>query len=470
MEIITAASGNSYIYEQRTGYISLVPSSYMSKGTLSSYYSDKIKYLTKFGLISNKSELEFKYKLLEKKDIKNALINTHQIIFEVTDKCNLNCYYCGYGHFYDNYNARENQDMSFDSFKTLYNYLKDIWITSNNKGCTYLRISFYGGEPLCNFSFIKKAVDYVKNNPIKNKRIVYSMTTNAVLLEQYMDFLVKNNFEILISLDGNKYNDSYRVFKNGNSSFDTVISNIDKLYSSYPAYFIQNVKFNSVLHNRNSVKDANTFIFKRYQKYPMTNELNVFGIAMSKRDDFMKMFHSKTKEFSLMTTDEKKVYENQSPFMHNSEKWVFNTCMKTYSTSLLDVLSESYLTHQTSNNIEIPTKTCIPFSRKIFVTVNGSLFPCERIGNEFYFGKIHDGQVEINFEGILNIYNQLFTKYANICSKCKAKDFCSVCIVSDIKGYEVCSQTKPRNIKDFISFFETNPNILRNIIKTISII
>lgn len=169
MEIITAASGNSYIYEQRTGYISLVPSSYMSKGTLSSYYSDKIKYLTKFGLISNKSELEFKYKLLEKKDIKNALINTHQIIFEVTDKCNLNCYYCGYGHFYDNYNARENQDMSFDSFKTLYNYLKDIWITSNNKGCTYLRISFYGGEPLCNFSFIKKAVDYVKNNPIKNK-------------------------------------------------------------------------------------------------------------------------------------------------------------------------------------------------------------------------------------------------------------------------------------------------------------
>lgn len=75
MEIITAASGNSYIYEQRTGYISLVPSSYMSKGTLSSYYSDKIKYLTKFGLISNKSELEFKYKLLEKKDITNALIS-----------------------------------------------------------------------------------------------------------------------------------------------------------------------------------------------------------------------------------------------------------------------------------------------------------------------------------------------------------------------------------------------------------
>ena len=162
-------------------------------------------------MISDDSKSEFKYKLLETEDIKDALINTHQIIFEVTDKCNLDCYYCGYGHFYENHDLRKNQDMSFDAFKTLYNYLDEIWGKNNYKGCTYLRISFYGGEPLCNFPFIKKAVEYVTNNPIKNKRIVYSMTTNAVLLDRYMDFLVDNNFEILISLDGDKYNDSYRI-------------------------------------------------------------------------------------------------------------------------------------------------------------------------------------------------------------------------------------------------------------------
>lgn len=201
----------------------------------------------------------------------------------------------------------------------------------------------------------------------------------------------------------------------------------------------------------------------------MTNELNVFGIAKSKRADFLKMFHSKTREFSLMTTDERKEYENQSPFMHNCEKWAFNTLMRTYSTSLLDVLSESYVVSH-PNNLEMPTQTCIPFSRKIFVSVNGNLFPCERIGNQFDFGKIRDGKVEINLEGIISRYNQLFKKYANICNKCKATDFCSVCVVSDVDGYEVCKQTKPRNIKEFISFFENDPNILRNIIKTISII
>ena len=69
------------------------------------------------------------------------------------------------------------------------------------------------------------------------------MTTNAVLLDKYMDFLVENNFEILISLDGDKFNDSYRTFKNGTGSFDTVISNIDKLQSTYPIFFDKNIKF-----------------------------------------------------------------------------------------------------------------------------------------------------------------------------------------------------------------------------------
>lgn len=240
MDLITTDSGNSYIYERGTGYISLVPRSYMSQGDKASYYSEKIKYLKRFGLITSTQELEYDYKLLEKQDIVDALINTHQIIFEVTDKCNLECFYCGYGHFYDNYDIRENKNMSFDLFKALYDHLIELWENSHSQGCTYLRISFYGGEPLCNFPFIQEAVEYVKNNPIRNKRIVFSMTTNAVLLDRYMDFLVNNDFEILISLDGNKYNDSYRVFKNGEGSFDAVIANVDKLYSTYPSFFTQN--------------------------------------------------------------------------------------------------------------------------------------------------------------------------------------------------------------------------------------
>jgi len=34
------------------------------------------------------------------KDIRYNLINLKQLVFEVTDACNLRCKYCGYAEFY----------------------------------------------------------------------------------------------------------------------------------------------------------------------------------------------------------------------------------------------------------------------------------------------------------------------------------------------------------------------------------
>jgi uncharacterized protein len=41
-----------------------------------------------------------------------ALANLPQIVFEVTDACNLKCKYCAYGEFYDDYDQREGKMLS----------------------------------------------------------------------------------------------------------------------------------------------------------------------------------------------------------------------------------------------------------------------------------------------------------------------------------------------------------------------
>lgn len=41
------------------------------------------------------------------------------------------------------------------------------------------------------------------------------MTTNAILLDRYMDFLAENEFRLLISLDGDEKGQSYRVDTKG---------------------------------------------------------------------------------------------------------------------------------------------------------------------------------------------------------------------------------------------------------------
>ena len=109
------------------------------------------------------------------------------------------------------------------------------------------------------------------------------------------------------------------MFKTGKASFDKVVANVDRLYSKYPSYFKDKVNFNSVLHDRNSMQEADDFIYSRYGKHPMTNELNVFGIAKDKREVFLKMFHSKIGEYEKLENQDKVENLRFSPYLPQYE-------------------------------------------------------------------------------------------------------------------------------------------------------
>jgi uncharacterized protein len=95
-----------------------------------------------------------KFILLNRSRVQWNLINLPQLTFEVTDACNLKCKYCGYGEFYGNHDERTNKYLSVEKAITLLSYLEDYW---------------------------------------------------------NIDYLVEHDFRILVSLDGDKYNHSYRV-------------------------------------------------------------------------------------------------------------------------------------------------------------------------------------------------------------------------------------------------------------------
>jgi uncharacterized protein len=138
---------------------------------------------------------------LQAEDIKLSLANTPQITFEVTDACNLNCTYCGYGQFYSDYDTRENKRLSPDKACVLLDYLGKLWNSPMNKSTNQnVYISFYGGEPLLNIPFIQTIVDYVENKlHCPTRHFTFSMTTNALLLHKHMDFLTGHRFNLLIN-------------------------------------------------------------------------------------------------------------------------------------------------------------------------------------------------------------------------------------------------------------------------------
>ena len=136
---------------------------------------------------------------LKSGDIKKCLANTLQVTFEVTDACNLRCEYCGYGKFYSDYDDRKNQRLSIEKSIRFLDYLIDLWKSTLNTSINQnVYISFYGGEPLMNFSFIQSIVDHLLNANCNTRRFTFSMTTNAILLNRYMKYFIKHNFKLKI--------------------------------------------------------------------------------------------------------------------------------------------------------------------------------------------------------------------------------------------------------------------------------
>jgi uncharacterized protein len=211
---------------------------------------------------------------------------------------------------------------------------------------------------MMNINFIKKVVDYLQDKDL-NKRLFFSMTTNAMLLDKCMDYLVEKDFRLLISLDGDEYAQSYRVDASGKNSFNRVIGNIKLLQKKYPDYFQSNVSFNSVLHNRNNVQETYHFIKSTFSKEARIAPLNNSGIKKEKIDEFRKTYQNITESIQKAPNCEalqtELFIENPETkallsFVHSQTGNVYDN----YYDLLVDVKK---IPHP-------PTGTCIPFFKK----------------------------------------------------------------------------------------------------------
>lgn len=392
--------------------------------------------------------------------IRHALANLPLLTFEVTDACNLKCKYCGYGEFYNDYDERKNQNLPFESARQVLDYLADFWNSNRNiSSDRNVYIGFYGGEPLLNMDFVEKVVAYVEKMPILHRHFSFAMTTNAMLLDKYMDFLAERQFNLLVSLDGNDFNDGFRVDKAGNPSFDRVTRNVNLLRERHPEYFRQHVNFNAVLHNRNSVQDIHDFFKREYDKIPSIGELNNLGIREDKRELFNKTYRNQLE--SLMQSEH---YEEIDRNRFISSPTYQSVC--TYLHQYCDFVYRDYneLLFGKPKESNWLTGTCMPFGKKMFVTVNGKILPCERIGQQFALGKVDEDGVTLDFEEIARKYNGYLAKLEPQCGKCFNRKSCVQCIfnLEDLEGNPVCHGRMNR--EDFenyeaqnLAFIAANP-------------
>jgi len=426
--IHSTKNDNLYLYDAQHEFSMLIHPElgkvYQKSIHADSYYLKKYKYLRRYGFWGKSEPVVFETTLDESK-IKEEIVNARRLVFEVTEHCNLNCTYCTLGELYDfgDKKRRRKRNINISYAINLLKYVFDLKQRNKEKE---LLISFYGGEPLVNIQFIKQIVK--KANQLNSEAALvlgFAMTTNATLLHKHIHFLVENNFRLMISLDGNEEGHSYRVFANNDkNSFQQVVTNINMIQRDFPAYFTNNIQFNAVLHNRNSVKSIYEFVYSRYHKIPHISPLSKAEILhLDKKYLFERMFLDKRKSEEEYEDDvPNPIPGTRETFVSYKELYQF---VKSCSINFY-ILNLLYLLFGKSKLF--PTDTCIPFSRKIFLNTRHDLLPCEKVHNKYAFGKVNKS-VYIDFSGIAQKFNFYYDQFKKVCENCYAYRSCDVCLL-----------------------------------------
>lgn len=400
------------------------------------YYYSKYKFLHSKGLLKGYCFNKNIIPTYTQKKIESLIANCDSITFEVTERCNLNCKYCTYGVDYDWYDKRENNDLSYYDAISLLNYYIEFAESSlNNSKKSSIEIGFYGGEPLLRFDFIEKIVTYVKSLNLKRINVTFGLTTNALLLKKYSSFLVKNNFQLTLSLDGDEKHNAYRVFHDGKQAFGKIVENILYLKNNYPNYFDEKVLFNSVFHDKSRIDEIFTFFKETFNKYPILSELDTEGVRADKKNEFEKIYQNVEK--SVLVSSNRKYIEEES--FETLPKYMR---MKSFLLNNLQTIKINY--NQLLKNIKTTqplTGTCAPFEKRIFLTVSGKIMVCENVNHRFYVGKVNDEKVYINYDKIMYDYNKFYRSITKQCSTCYLSNDCNQCVffIKDLENMPRCT-------------------------------
>ncbi len=371
---------------------------------------------------------------------------------QVTRNCNLRCSYCTYSGKYFNRN-HENKSMSFEIAKKGIDFL-----INHSSDCEQIHLGFYGGEPLLEFDLIKRCIEYAQEKS-EGKKITFGATTNGTLLnEEIIDYFVEHDLSLTVSLDGNKEaHDKNRKFAvNGKGSFDIIIKNLEMIKLKYPEY-IKNVLISIVMDSENDfgcitdffsscdiIEDSllrSTYVSDNYMKdsYKIEEKFNIM-----RNYEYFKMYLSKIKRLS----------ENSVSKLVSSEYQMLKGKMHDHWNRTKNLGDKCH-----------PGGPCIAGTQRLFINVNGDMFPCERVSETsdvMKIGNIDDGFDLNKVRDIVNI-GQIS---AENCKKCWAFMHCQLCAASadDLTKFSTTKKTSAcANVRRYIEEQFKNYCVLREL-------
>jgi len=109
----------------------------------------------------------------------------------VTNDCNLRCKYCF---------ARGGENRDYMTVDTAQVIVDNVFHKTERDN---IKVSFFGGEPTLNMQLIKAVVQHVSQlAPALGKGYSFYITTNGVVSERTLSYLIEHEFTFVVSSDG----------------------------------------------------------------------------------------------------------------------------------------------------------------------------------------------------------------------------------------------------------------------------
>lgn len=315
--------------------------------------------------------------------------NFNSLFLEVTEECNLMCKYCYYGE-------KENRrKMSPKVIDRVINRLIDNESRSNG----IPSITFFGGEPLLNFSLIKYCIDKCRrsDNEVLQGTEFKVVTNGMLLTEEIVNYFNKEGVYVTISLDGNKTQHDYlRKKRNSQGSFEAIYRNLAFLHHSSD-------KIKKRYAIRPTVTKTNKNITALFNFFKDLGVRNVTpGIGFMKEDP----------DNICLDIDQIEAFASEQVvcFKHEIEQE-----LNFRDRSMFEVFRRVFGARHINYS-------CAACKTNWAIDISGQILPCHRFFGEgnYVLGSVYKEKID---QAIINEFNVSVDEDEN-CSLCAIKYFC----------------------------------------------
>ncbi len=291
------------------------------------------------------------------------------------------------------------------------------------------------------FELIKKCVEYAHER-CRGKRLYFNLTTNGtVLTREMVEFFDRSDFQLMFSLDGPKeIHDLSRKFASNQGSFEKLIANVRMIRDEFPEYFKNHVVFNTVLNPENGYSCVSDFISgdELLKNSPFLAGI-INPVNAKNQKSFSQKFIEEERYEHFLVLLEK---IGEIPSERKSPLEAAESAM----------LEEFRYQKNLSGVTELPEKShhggpCVLGSFRMFMNVDGDLFPCEKVCENSEYAKMGNVDEGIDLEQAKRIMNiEKLTQ--DTCRNCWAYRYCHICVADIDLTYEDPAQSILRRCPD----------------------